>query len=153
MCQDKNGSSLVRAAFYCRSPPFRHLFRDTVASCILEHKVPITTISTVLGHACNESTDNLSTSEEQLKQCIPSLEGFEIIRGKNLEHISYCDLTKENVNCFLQWLHYTIVSNLGATIVIKDIRKAAGFSDTTRLSPIRKLNIPDFKRRSMSFRF
>lgn len=25
-------------------------------------------------------------------------------RGKNLEHVTYCDLTKDNVNDFLQWL-------------------------------------------------
>jgi integrase len=58
-----------------------HLFRHTVASRMLEHRVPITTISTVLGHACKESTDRyLSTNEEQLKQCILSLEGFETIQ-------------------------------------------------------------------------
>lgn len=55
-----------------------NLFRHTVASRMLEQKVPITIISSVLGHTCKESTDRyLSTNKKQLKQCILSLEGFE----------------------------------------------------------------------------
>lgn len=33
-------------------------------------------------------------------------------RGKNLEHVTYCDLTKENVNGFLQWLRVSRANSI-----------------------------------------